>query len=144
MIVTRGAGPVGKWWFEGDEDVEPTGRANLAELLRRLEQVAQVFEAAELLRPRSLTFSGWLSGSYAAGTLERVDGDDVVVELPDGASGLAERALTAVGEERYPVDVDVSGTGVVLDEEGQGHEQGDVVWLGGLAQPPRRHRQRAE
>ena len=37
-----------------------------------------------------------------------------------------------MGEGRYPVDVDVSGTGVVLDEEGQGHEQGDVVWLGGL------------
>src|SRR5262249_35103066 len=105
--------------------------ANLAALLRRLELVAQVFEASELLLARRVALSGWLAGSFAAGTLQRAGGDPVVLDLNGTASGLAQRALDAAGD-LYPGSVEVSGTGIVLEADGTRSEQDDVVWLEAL------------
>lgn len=132
MIVPRGHGPVGDWWFTGREDAEPSGRDQLRGLLRQIEITAQILESAGLLTPEAMSFRGWLTGSYETGTLVRAEGEDLELPLATGASGLAERGLAAVERERpglYPVEVVVSGRGVVLDGSGGEHAVDDVAWL---------------
>lgn len=135
MILRRGQGPVGEWWFEGREPATSSGEDQLRELLRRLALVAQIFESHKLLLPATLTLSGWLTGNLDQGTLRRVEHDDVVLTV-GGAADLADVAVAAVRREEaragvplFPMAVEVAGSGVLFDAGGKRRRVPDVVWL---------------
>ncbi|MBE2320469.1 hypothetical protein DVA67_031190 [Solirubrobacter sp. CPCC 204708] len=137
MILGRTYGPVGDWWFEAREFAEPRGAASLRELLGRCELVARVFADAELLRPETLTFSGWLTGPRESS--RHIAHSDLVVPLAGNARGLAARGIVPVeslaqklGEFAYPLTIEVAGTGIVLDARGERSAESDVAWLEGL------------
>jgi hypothetical protein len=135
VIVNRRAGAVGSWWFEDrSRSVRPHTLTELQELLRMCRIAAQILDRHGLLQPTTIELVGWTRFEPATGTLSRADRPDLVLSVPRGigAGGIVEVVETALEQLQpflYPVDIEVKGTGVVLDAAARSHVLPDITWL---------------
>jgi len=138
MIVDKDIGAVADWWFEDRRSiVSPTSRSELHQLLKMCQSVAEVLEFYQLLKPYKVIFSGWLSSDSDNNSLVRVEEPDVTVTIlnvPKTKSILTccNETLDQLEKNRsflYPIDVEILGTGIILDADGQECELPNVTWL---------------
>ncbi|NET61088.1 MAG: hypothetical protein F6K47_34670 [Symploca sp. SIO2E6] len=138
MILDRNMDAVGDWWFEDRrKSVSPTSRAALIELIKMCQSVAEILEDYRLLRPSKVIFSGWLCSESNQETLYRVEDPDITVEIPRHLNArfllnCCEKVLPQLERDYsflYPIDLEILGTGIIIDADGQEKELPNVTWL---------------
>ncbi len=138
MIVDKHLGCVADWWFEDRRSlVIPDSRIKLHQLLSMCQNVTEILENYQLLRPSQIFFSGWLQYNTEQDSLTKVQQPDRIITLVqknNTHSLLAdcEEILDQLETKQgflYPIDVEISGVGIILDAHKQPQEFPDVTWL---------------
>ncbi len=138
MIVSRIRGPVAEWTFTDEKHyVASQDWDALHHFLAVIQGVAEILEAYELLFPAQITLFQWISHQPQTDTVTPViDEPDVCVTIPrdKGAHGIVsccEEILRHLDHRPflYPVHIELTGTGIVFDANGQRHELPDTIWM---------------
>ncbi len=141
MIIDKkfgGAGAVADWWFEDRSyQIFPNNHQERHKLLEMSQSVAEILEKHKLLFPNKVILSGWLYYDSSVGKSTRQDHPDVTIYIPNeiGSRGIVtctEERLEQLEKQRpflYPIDVDILGVGILLDEQRHECKQPDVTWL---------------
>ncbi len=140
MIIERTRSAVGIWVFRKHQhsDLNPTF-AGLRSAITSCQVAAEVLEAHGLLRPSAVL----LRPIHILDPIVELENLPLSITLPaeSGAReivGCCEDILARLeqrGGPSYYGFVEVNGTGLVLDPDGQAHEESDVTWVEGLNGP---------
>lgn len=139
MIISRIRGPVGKWLFTDHQYVVSENAIELHRYLSMIQAVAEILEAHQLLYVTEIVLFDFIGYDPVTGARTAVLPEpDISVPLTreEGARMLVvrcEETLRQVEERRsfrFPVGIDVLGTGLIFDANGCEIELPDVTWLG--------------
>ena len=140
MLLDKNAGSIADWWFEGKrKSVSRTNRFERNERLNFCQLTINILKAHQLLQPSTVLFESWFSYDYKTKTKYRVEKPDLTITLPKKSGkesflATCQDILDRLPGFLYPGNINIFGTGIVLDAKGIEHELENVVWICGTTQ----------
>lgn len=138
MIIDKNVGTIADWWFEDRRHlVIPKSHLELHQLFSMCQNVIEILEHYQLLYPSQILFSGWLQYNSEQDSFTRVQQPDIIINLNHGNYSNSfltncERIIDQLANKPhflYPIDVEITGKGVILDAHKKPQEFPDVIWL---------------
>ncbi|MEY2497293.1 MAG: hypothetical protein QOD12_849 [Verrucomicrobiota bacterium] len=131
MILQRDNGPVAEWAFE-NSPIHRLRWATLEHSLRLCEKIVSILHTHKILYPDTVRLSQWIrAGDHGVAQGERVSRTDTLISLSSSDSFqevFSSSRFIVEKEEVYPVLIDISGSGVLVTEQGDTMVE-DLAWI---------------
>ena len=140
MVLEMNMDAVADWWFEDRrKSVSPTSRKELIDLIKMCQSTVEILEAYNLLQPSKAIFSGWLCSEYNHKNTYRVEKPNITIDIPKHLNAQSllnccDLVLPQLERDNfflYPIDLEILGTGIIIDADGKEKELPNVTWISG-------------